>query len=701
MSYPVRSHAPRGALVHSRGLARVFAHTMRLGALLAAVSAVVTTADAAPKWDPIDPADLASTESASSPGADVEILFERHTLEQENDTRRFGSTLDRDRSEVLTEAYVRVKIYTAKGVQDKGKLSIPSYGTSRVRDVVGRVVKPDGTIHELQKEDIHESTVWKSKVTRQKVTRLAFPNLEPGDIVEYKWRHTGQGDARGRWHYMQQEMPVREFQFQVGSVSEQTFVAWMNCRDVQQSRRGGLTIAARNLPAFEEEEYMPPDREFRSWLYMIQTWNERDHEALWKEVTRFYAEDFSATTAPSGAVKDKARELTADAASDEEKLRRLYEFCQREITNFSFFDTKELQAAREKSQTADDQSPKATLGRKYGWTHEINVLFASLARAAGFDVRLAMNAGIDELLNIRTTHGWAFMNRRHVAVKVGEAWRFFSPGNYLAPFSMLGGQDEGATAVLCGKNDRELIFHKIPNSPAAASRAERRGTFTLSADGTLEGDVEIAWTGHLAGTRRREFWGESQEEIDKDFRDDIHARLPDAEITDLAWENLITQVQPMKVRYHVVVPGYAERVGKRLLVRPGYFETGGRGIFNAETRKYPIAFPFAWQESDATTIQLPEGFELDQPTAPSPAGRTDGEFGSTYQIRFQKKSRTLVYAREFSVGATGALMFQAQSYPTIKSIFENIHRSDTHALMIKPSAPPAAVPADGSTTSAP
>ncbi len=684
MTYPIRFRVPRGALAHLRGLARLTVRAVGLIAVGAVVIGATPAAQGAPKWDPIDPADLAATESTSSPGADVEILFERHTLEQDSSRPMFASALDPDRSEASTEAYVRVKIYTAKGVQDRGKLSIPSYGSSRVREVVGRVVKPDGTVHELQKEDIHESTVWKSKVTKQRVTRLAFPNLAPGDIVEYKWRHAGQGGGHGGWYFMQQEMPVRQFQFRVASVSEQTFVGWMNCGEVEQSRRGGLSITARNLPAFEEEDYMPPDREFRSWLYMIQTWKETDAKEIWKTLTRYYAEEYSSSTAPFGAVKEKAREIVGDATSDEEKLRRLYEFCQREITNFSFFDTKELQAEREKSRSADDQSPKATLARKYGWTHEINVLFASLARAVGFEVRMAMNAGIHELLNVRTAHGWAFMNRRQVAVKVGDSWRFFCPGNYLAPFSMLGWKDEGATAVLCGKNDRELMFVRMPNSAAADSRAVRRGTFSLSSDGTLEGEVEISWTGHLAGVRKGEYWGESQEEIDKDFREDINKRLPDAEITELAWENLVSQAQPLKARYHVVVPGYAERVGKRLLVRPGYFETGSAGIFTAENRKYPIAFPFAWQESDEITMQLPEGFELDKPTAPTPVGKIEGEFGSTYTIKFQKKARTLVYAREFSVGASGALMFQAQSYPVIKGIFEGIHQSDTHALMIKP-----------------
>lgn len=657
---------------------------------------------AAPKWDPIDPADLAATESASSPGADVEILFKRHLFDEEHVAQPFGNRPDGGpRSRAATAGYVRAKIYTEKGVQDEGKLSIYSSGGSRVRDVEGRVIKPDGTIFELQKEDIHETTLWKSRVTKKRVTRLAFPNLAPGDIVEYRWRHFDNESGGGRWMTMQAEVPVREFEYRITKVAEQTYVAWMNCPGAEQSRRGGLTVTARNLPAFVEEEYMPPEREFRAWLCILKTYDETDHEQLWKSLTRYFAETFSAESAPAGAVKEKARELIADAASDEGKLRRLYEFCQSEITNFSWFDNPELQDEREKSRTNDDQSAKATLLRKYGWHGEINVLFASLARAAGFEVRKGMNAAIDDLLTVKTPYGWAFMDRGEVAVKVGDGWKYFDPGSYFVPFSMLDWRDEGALAVLCGKNDREILYSKLPNSAPSASRAVRNGKFTLTPDGTLEGEVEISMTGHLARVRKGEYWGDAQDEVDKDFRDDINKRLRDAEVSDIVWENLRSQALPLKVRFHVVVPGYAERVGKRLLVRPGYFETGSPGIFNAETRKYPIAFPFAWEESDQISIQLPEGFELDQPTAPRDVGKLEGPFGTAYKIGYAAKSRTLKYSRDFALGANGALMFQAQSYPTIKAIFENIHRSDTHALMIKPSAPAAAVPADGSTAAAP
>lgn len=671
MTHPIPDHARRGAAAHPRHINLTLALCACVLGLLAGSASPVR----AVKWDPIDPADLAAKESKTSPGADAEMLFVRYQIDEDN----FW--------DAETQYYVRAKIYTEKGVEDRGRLAITTIGDQKARDIVGRVIKPDGTIYELKKEDIFENTLWRSRYTKVKSTRLAFPNLAPGDVVEYKWRLEGQMSLWSRWYFAQMEWPVREFQLRLKDLNGQTFIGWPNCANVEEGRRGGYNLTVRNLPAFEAEEFMPPEREFRSSVYLVKTAGMKDQDKQWREIGRWFADEFATQTAVSGAIKDKATELIAGAASDEEKLRRLSEFCHGEIVNFSWIDNAEYQKKRQKSLDASGyQTPKETLSRKYGFAFEIDLLFASLARAAGFEVRRAFNSAIDDQLNVRGSRGWAFMDRSQIAVRVGDVWRFFNPGDYLAVHPMLDWRNEGATALLCDKSAKEAVYAEIPRSPAAASREVRHGAFTLTDDGTLEGDVEVAWTGQLARTLKDGNWHETQEDIDKSFREEIGKRIPGAEITGLVWENLRSQMVPLKARYHVVVPGYAEQVGRRLLVRPGFFESGKPAVFAADHRRYPIAFPFAWQESDEISIQLPEGFELDQPSAPLNVGSLEAEFGAAYKIKYSGKTRVLQYTRDFSLGTNGALMFQAQSYPVIKGIFEKIHRSDTHAIMIKPKA---------------
>ena len=646
--------------------------------------ALAVAAGAAPKWDPIDPADLAATDSTVSPGTDVEILFKRQTLEE-------GAWYSAE-----SRIYVRAKIYTVKGVEMYGKFEVSSREWGTVYDVQARVIKQDGSIHEVKKEDIYKTTAWKSKLSKETVTRVAFPNLAPGDVVEYQWRRSGESSSRralGRWEFVQDRFPTREATYTMANIAE-SFIGWQNLpKPEEKSRMAEYTATLRNLPAFEEEEFMPPAREFRGWLSQVRTYGEKKHDRMWQDISEWIGMEFAEMTSPSGAVKETARTVIGDATTDDEKLRRLYEFCQSEFTNFSWSDPPELQAAKEKSRTSDDQDPKQTLARKYGFSHEINALFASLVRAAGYDARMALNAGTDDLLNVRTPRGWAFMRRDHVAVRVGDAWRHFDPGSAFVPFGMLSYLDEGATALIGDKQGKDVILDEVRRSPAAASRTASKGKFELSTDGTLEGDVEISWTGHPAIQQKAENWRDSQEDVDEDFRDELNKLMPDAEITGLTWENLRGRAQPVVARFHVRIPGYAEVVGSRLVVRPAFFAASDPVVFAAATRKYPIAFPFAWQESEEVRIRLPEGYELDQPSAPRSVGAADSPFWAKYTIKFGAKSRTLVHTREFSLGGEGVTMFQAQSYPVLKALFEERHGSDTHAIMVRPRPAAEAAPA--------
>lgn len=680
MDHPSTPRNGRSASARSSRLSHAPVRALRV-ALVGLCLTLVVAAGAAVNWDPINPADLAAKDSTTNPGADAEILFERHELSGKD-------------NESL--AYVRAKIYTARGVEMFGRVEVPATAYGTTPDVQARVLKTDGSIHEIRKEDIFTTTVWKTKFSKQKVTRVAFPNLAPGDIVEYRWRRHSDWSARwgrGRWELVQNRVPTREASYTYEEIAE-SFIGWTNLPAAEEKRRVGFyTVTLRNLPAFEAEEYMPPEREFRGWLFQVPTYGEKNHEVVWRRISEWNGMAFGEDTAPSGPMKEAAKAAIGDATTDDEKLRRLYEFCQSEITNLTWSDTPELQAVKDKNRPDDDVDAKRILARRFGWPSQVNEVFAALARSAGYDARLAYNAGVDELLNVRTPRGWAFMDREHVVVRVGAQWRHFDPGSYVVPYGMLSWRDEGAAALICDKQGRDVEYHEAPRSPATASRAFSKGKFELSADGTLEGEVEMSWTGHLAIIRKALNWEDSQEDVDKDFRDEANKLLPDAEISNLTWENLRNRTLPLFARFHVRVPGYAEAVGRRLLVRPAFFSVGDPIVFAAATRKYPIAFPFAQVEAEEVSIRLPEGYELEQPSAPRNVGTPDSDFWAKYTIKFGSKTRTLVHGREFALGGAGATMFQAQSYPVLKGLFEELHRSDTHAIMVRPKPAAEAAPA--------
>jgi hypothetical protein len=219
-------------------------------------------------------------------------------------------------------------------------------------------------------------------------------------------------------------------------------------------------------------------------------------------------------------------------------------------------------------------------------------------------------------------------------------------------------------------------------SPPEKSMIKRHGTLKLSEDGTLEGDVSIEYTGHFAVERKEDIDEESETERETDLKDELKARLSSAEITNVKIENVTDPVKPLIDSFHVRVPGYAQRTGKRLFLQPAFFQYGVGPLFTTTGRKYPIYFHFPWSEDDRIDIELPAGYALDSPDAPSPFGSGKiSEYKPSLSVTSDGKK--LVYKRAFYFGGGGSVLYPVESYPQLKIYFEALHKQDNHTIALK------------------
>jgi len=652
------------------------------------------------KWDPIPPADLAATECKSYPGSSAEVLFRR-------------TMLDATGNESWGKAYIRIKIYSAKGAEEIGVLGLEYLSWQNVWDLSARVTKPSGAAVEYGKENFNDTVVVKTLDAKLKRKTLAVPNLEAGDVVEMHWTATFNG-AENFSGYCQDIVPVREYTVTVKGLTNYHLFSFNVAKsEAKNSSSEQSQLVMRDLPPFEEEPHMGPMRDVRGWFEFVTfspylSWYSKPDD-IWKLISTNEEEDFRLMTKPGLVIKGKAKELIQGATSDAEKLARLYNFCQANIDNLTYFDNPEIQKAKKKLEgdAYDKQTPDQTLDRKYGYPRHINYLFGALARAAGYQVRLALSASRNNTLNVRNPKGWLFVEDRLIAVQVGANWELFSPGDYYTPAGMTVETNELATYLRCEED--QVVYGQVPVTPAEKSPVARKAHLQIDADGNLEGDVEISMGGHAGSTRKVAWTDKQPADIDEEFRTAITNRLPGAEVTEIAWENLRGNALPLVVRYKVKVPGYAEAAGSKMVFAPNYFEHKSAALFSAETRQFPIFFDYAWAEHDDIEYQLPEGFVIEAPSAPAGVGDPAGVMGVRYQLAYKPKKGLLNYHRDYALGGNGAVAFQAPSYSKLKSLCDAITRSDEHSLLLKPkatpsvpqSAPPAATPATGSATEPP
>ncbi|MDQ3819894.1 MAG: hypothetical protein M3362_19775, partial [Acidobacteriota bacterium] len=198
--------------------------------------------------------------------------------------------------------------------------------------------------------------------------------------------------------------------------------------------------------------------------------------------------------------------------------------------------------------------------------------------------------------------------------------------------------------------------------------------------------VTIEYTGHLAAEKKEFNDDDSPQEREETLRNMMKGRMSTAELSDIKIENVTDPIKPFVYSFHVRVPGYAQRTGKRLFLQPAFFEHGANPLFSASERNNEVYFHYPWSEEDTIEITLPAGFTLDNPDAPGPfsAGSL-----SNYNVRIavSKDGKLLVYNRKFffggSSGGGSTLRFPVKSYSPLKSYFDMLNKEDNHTITLK------------------
>jgi hypothetical protein len=270
-----------------------------------------------------------------------------------------------------------------------------------------------------------------------------------------------------------------------------------------------------------------------------------------------------------------------------------------------------------------------------------------------------------------------------IAVNLDGKWRYYDPATpYLEP-GMIPWQHEAQNALI--SDPKGGFFVATQYTEPARSRKDRRAAFQLLEDGTLEGTVTYTYTGHAARTQKNSYDEMTAAQQEEDWKKTLVARLSTAEMSNFEMKDADDAAKPMVVKHKVTVPGYATRTGKRILLQPAFFEHNLGPRFTESTRKWDIYFDYGWSEEDDVTIDLPEGWELDQPVVP-----TSSKFGAvgSYIVDVKKSAdgRKLIYRRHFEWGVDKNIVFPLETYPQIKKVFDFMQEQDNYTISLKQAA---------------
>lgn len=619
-------------------------------------------------WRQVTQAELDMKTPQVEADADAEAIFWEVSLD------------DKEKKKLFYNHYVRVKIFNERGREKFSKVDIPFTKGKIVEEVAARVIKPDGTIVELKPGDIFEREIIRYGKIRVLAKSFAIPAIEPGVIIEYQYKETFKNDtAAGERMVLQRDIPMQRVTYSIRPFKDSQLK--FDFRNTPQfeftpNAQGFYVGTMTNVPAIKEEPKMPPEDEIIKWARISYDYKTYDWSGRGRGLSSFYREAIQ----PNKEIDQKAAELTNGIADEEEKVMKLYNFVRTEIRNLTY-DTSVTNEQREKFEI---KKVSDILKKRAGSEFDINMLFAVLAKSLQIQTALVMSFDRDE--SFFTPERGGIDSGFHPAgiaiIFRNGTVKYINAGNPYLPYGKLGWFEEASYAMIVGESGHQ--WKRLPLTNYLESSARRTGKFKLLEDGTLEGTMTLEYDGHQAINRRMNEFRDSPAKREENIKEEIKKRISTAEISELSMVGFDDATRMLTYSMKIRVPNYAAKTGKRMFFQPGFFEYGTKPLFSSATRTYPVYFEYPWSEEDIVEIELPKNFLVDNAASPGGVSEAKNVAGLNITMSIDKATNTLKYKRKFFFG-NGVLFFPTSTYPALKTLWDNIQKSDSHTVSIKQS----------------
>jgi hypothetical protein len=229
-----------------------------------------------------------------------------------------------------------------------------------------------------------------------------------------------------------------------------------------------------------------------------------------------------------------------------------------------------------------------------------------------------------------------------VKAKDGKRYLIFDPTNERTPIGNLPSYLQGGYGTLAAGPQSQIIA--LPVLDPDANGTEQKGTFALSADGTLSGAIDAYHSGPEGAELRLEIKYKDEKERREYWEHYVAETLPGVVLDSFQFIEPEALDKPLEFHYKVTAHQYAHAAGPLFLVRPRVIGTFARP-FDDKPRTLPIELPATGRWRDSFDITLPPGYAVDE--IPDPVN-LDLDFAS-YHSAVSAKGSLLHYEREYDV----------------------------------------------------
>jgi hypothetical protein len=583
--------------------------------------------------------------------------------------------------------YKKIKILNEKGLK-YADVEIPVYPGKSVRELKGRTIHPDGKIIEFTGKPF-QKTLIKTRGVKVLAKAFSLPDVTPGSIVEIKYKiDRKQHDVADNVWTVQHDLYTVKESFQLRAyrglmVNEYGQVGHVQVSAVSSHLPGSLQpklngetyeMEAENIPAFEAEEYMPPESTYRPhvWFFYLIGAQMASPERFWMEFGQRLSAYMEYFIGNSDEVKEAAAQAVGAETDPEKKLRKLYARAQ-QIKNISY--ERDLQSDEAVKDTQKpSQSAAEVLKRGYSFRYGITRLFVAMARAQGFTASVVAVGSRKEWLFDHGVLSVSQLDDEIAMVKLNGQDLYLDPATRYCPYGLLRWMRTDTTALVLDRTKPAFVV--VPFASNKAAVMHRNANMQFNENGDLRGEITVEFSGSEALEHRLDALDTDNAGRDKGLEDEMASWLPTGAVVKITdskgWDST---EENLTVVFHVEIPGYSSMAGKKMLMPSYLFRVMKKDAFQHNEREYPVYFPYAFTEIDSVSIQLPAGYTAEG----SPQDQVTHLPYADYQVKVKNDGAHLLTERMLLLNG---FFFEPEKYGELKDFFGKVQAGDEQQIFI-------------------
>jgi hypothetical protein len=649
----------------------VLALTALLGAVLLLPQLAARAGDEVPAW-------LRQAASTTPSGYDKDVpgvvLWDESRVTVEEDGR------------VVMTNYYAIKVLTREGRALAKAIEGYSTDNSKVREMHAWLIRPSGEVKKYGKDETLDVADVDNDVyneARSKVIR-AKDDAEPGTVFGYEAVTERRAMFNQQVWSFQGYLPVMLSRLTITLPSgwRADSTTFNHAKVEPTVNNSTYSWELRGLAPIEPEVMSPPVTSLAPWLAVTylptasgkpgasRTFNS------WSEVSRWLTDLTDPQMVLDDNLAGKAKQLTANAKTDFERIQALGRFAQ--AINYVSI---QIGIGRLRPHSAIE-----VFAKSYGDCKDKANLMRAMLKAVGLEAHLVLIYSGDPTHVREEWPSPSQFNHCIIAVKVSDATQaptivthptlgrvlIFDPTDDNTPVGDLPSHEQGSFALIVAGDAGALM--KMPVTPPEANRLEREAEVTLGPDGTITASLQERAIGQSAVGERRSFRGLSRPDYVKGIERWIAYGATGAAVSKVEPADNASEGK-FALQVEFTARGYAQLMHERLLVfKPAIVSRREVLALTAGERKQPVVL-HSNAYSETVRVKLPAGFEVDE--LPDPV-KMDAPFGS-YETAYQVKDGQLQFTRKMVVrGSTIAVA----DYPKVRSFFERIRAAEQAPVVL-------------------